>query len=229
MVFVNFKKASLLFLFTVFQCALLVSARPQHAELVKRESVDARGLATNAKRMQAGLGPLKPRTLYNPSRVAARDPSPSAISPSGNIVVKRADGSEVGYVSTAGFGLLTTSGDNLDVSFNPNNVPFNIAISGSPYPYLGFVGNTLTTNALGMGATNPTPPGSPSELVGTEYGSSRSESAVWYYSAKDHQLTAQWVNPDNSVFFPSFVYVPDNNRIGLDMNPGTSEVFLYLA
>lgn len=30
---------------------------------------DAPGLRTNAKRMAAGLSPLKPRTLYQPSRV----------------------------------------------------------------------------------------------------------------------------------------------------------------
>ncbi|KAF8903718.1 hypothetical protein CPB84DRAFT_1900138 [Gymnopilus junonius] len=248
MAFVNFK-ASLLLLLAVFQCALFASARPQHlidTELSKRENVDTRGLVTNAKRLRAGLGPLKPRTLYSPSRVAggaifgliyhlillylawsfiARDPQPSTVLPTGNVVVRRADGSQVGYLSTQGFGLVTTQGNNMEVSFNPNNSPFNVAINGNQYPYLGFVGTTLATNAIGMGATNPTLPGSTSQVVGTEYGATqRSESSVWYYSAKDHKLTAQWVNPDGSVLFPGFVYVSSSNRIGLDMAPGSLEV-----
>ena len=64
----NLKKASLL-LIAAFQCAILVSARPSHVELTRREFANGGNLTTNAKRLQAGLAPLKPRNLYNPSRV----------------------------------------------------------------------------------------------------------------------------------------------------------------
>ena len=69
--FFSLKKASLLLIATL-QCAFLVSARLPHVELAKREVVDAGNLTTNAKRLQAGLAPLKPRNLYNPSRVAGK-------------------------------------------------------------------------------------------------------------------------------------------------------------
>jgi len=212
---------------------------------VKREPVDTGRLVTNAARMQAGLAPLKPRSFYQPSRVAARAPSTSILPVAGTIEVKDGSGNFVGFISNTigqvGYGITNTQSNAIAISFTAI-APFNIAISNQPYPYLGFAGSSLepdsdVTNA--MTATNPTAPGAIPQNVGNAamepyfpfpMPTDTSESAIWSYDASTQSLTAQWINPDGSQPPTHFFYSPDVGLLGMIQSPaqlvGAYEVFL---
>jgi len=50
---------------------LTVSARPQYFRTRRlKTTVDETKLLTNAARMRAGLGPMKPKAFFNPTRVS---------------------------------------------------------------------------------------------------------------------------------------------------------------
>uniref|UniRef100_A0A8H7XU41 Uncharacterized protein n=1 Tax=Psilocybe cubensis TaxID=181762 RepID=A0A8H7XU41_PSICU len=136
---------------------LLVALFAVHASAAPRANVspalDNRNLVTNAARLRAGLGPLKPRSLYSPSRVGARSPTKSVVPVGGTIkVVRKSNRAEVGYVSknagSTGFGINTSPSDKLSVTFTPSSSPFNIAITGNNYPYLGFAGGNLCVSGI---------------------------------------------------------------------------------
>ncbi|KAF9553998.1 hypothetical protein CPC08DRAFT_767101 [Agrocybe pediades] len=210
-----------LVLATILQVALLAAARPQP---LQKRAVEHAELQTNAERLSAGLTPLAPRNLYNPSRVGARSPAPSTLPPvSGNILVKRVStGQPVGYVEKTlllpDIGVTKLDSLKMSISFTPSPSPFNIAINGhTAYPYLGFSGTTLlstTPFGFGLSATNPTSPNEPSSNVGNAQGG-RSQSAVWSYSAATGELTPQFVNPDGSKHSVYLWYFPLLDKIRL--------------
>ncbi|KAJ7610007.1 hypothetical protein DFH06DRAFT_1246501 [Mycena polygramma] len=161
---------------------------------------------TNAARMRAGLGPLKPRALFNPTGVrGARETTPSGSPPAAptptQIEVRDSAGlNHIGYIQTstiAGMFAVSEANNHLVVSSpGTGSGPFNLGIT-SPigYPYLGFaVGSSLnllqTGSSAYMVATNPTGINSPSSLVPNSRGTF-SESQIWSQT-NTGQLIPTW-------------------------------------
>ncbi|PPQ68895.1 LOW QUALITY PROTEIN: hypothetical protein CVT25_009018 [Psilocybe cyanescens] len=153
----------------------------------------------------------------------ARTPTTSALPTGGNIkVVRKSNGVTVGYVSKntglTGFGVTDTPSDRLSVTFTPIS-PFNIAITGNKYPFLGFAGGNLgTTDSHSLVATNPTAPGaSPQNVGNTVFGTS--ESSIWSYDSTTRALTAQWINSSGPRPETHFWYYPLFNKIAIVRTP----------
>jgi hypothetical protein len=230
-----------LFFLAAFQLSFVsASARSLKA---RNPDVDEGTLLTNAARFQHGYGPMKPRSMMGPSRVmAARDAQPSLTPVTGTIEVRNAGGLTMGFISktfgTKGFGLATSPGDEMSVTFTPVS-PFSMKINNpsTSYSYLGFDGGDLTSpiddRKNFLVGTNPTAPGSRPVNVGAVNGG-KTESAIWSFTPLSRQLTAQWVNLDFSSPNSRFWYYPARKAIGLvNENPPNSnagqEVFLYLV
>ncbi|KAF5309985.1 hypothetical protein D9619_010243 [Psilocybe cf. subviscida] len=160
----------------------VTAASPQFYK-PRAASVDAPGLQTNAKRMAAGLSPLKPRTLFQPSKVVARGPgapgapvpAPSPILVTGRLKVNKreSDGSAgmfLGYLAKSfdssgnDGGSLAVDGTFIStlhatVSFvysASSGSSLNVALSGvaTSYPYLGFAFDGSASPKLTTGNYN---------------------------------------------------------------------------
>ncbi|KAJ7659807.1 hypothetical protein DFH06DRAFT_1297231 [Mycena polygramma] len=171
---------------------------------------------TNGARMRAGLGPLKPRTLFNPTRVrVARDtPSGTPVVPrTGAIEVRDATSNQhIGYFSdtltpdgyfgvTTGTTALTVSGD--------STTPFTFKVTTSSsvytsYPYLFFQpensGQPISEGGFASltADTNPTPPGDDGSRDG-------GETAVWSLTG-DAQLIPTWIDVGQTTPTPVAVF-----------------------
>ncbi|KAJ6516730.1 hypothetical protein C8R47DRAFT_1205951 [Mycena vitilis] len=128
---------------------------------------------TNAARMRAGLGPLKPRALFNPTRVrGARETNPSGSPPAPiptQIEVRDSSGvGHIGYIQKAlTAGILTVSDANNHWAVSSPGAGsglFNIDVT-SPigYPYLGFA----VDSDPGVNPINAVQTGSPAYMVAT--------------------------------------------------------------
>ncbi|KIM42170.1 hypothetical protein M413DRAFT_128584 [Hebeloma cylindrosporum] len=208
--------------------ALLVEARPQVAttHAAKREAMATYPELTNAQRLRRGLPLSKPRQLFSPTRVRARDASPSYIptAQTGYIkVVRTSDNAVLGYMSSSylnaspspytWYGL---SQSRLLVTFTPpGSGVFDISIStpGYDYPFLGLTGSSMPSptnpdpyqqNVGRITQTNQTPPGAPPSdvLNGRWPYSLTSESAVWNYDSGTKEITAVWVTEGASATYP---------------------------
>lgn len=194
-------------LITVF--ALLASytvyAAPAEVGIARR--------MTNAQRLARGLGPAPPvfkRVLpgraETPTRSfdeEKRSPKPSATPPvtySGRIQIRNNDGSSLGYVLNAPWGV---SGSNfggpqeeLHVTFTTTASgagPFDIVPTNPKFPAPFFIGGSGSTisgefDTVTFQHVQQTPAGSRSSKGG--------ESAIWSVDTGTKELTAHWVNPD---------------------------------
>ncbi|KIM38578.1 hypothetical protein M413DRAFT_447787 [Hebeloma cylindrosporum] len=202
-----------------------VSARPQFntVEYIHKRTASPTSTEehlTNAARMAAGLGPLAPRQLFNPTRVNVARANPSVVTLSGRIKVTRAsDGTVLGYLDK---NYHATTG-RFDLNDNPNAIGSHLTVSftkpasssslfdifvtsnGNPHhPDLGFAhGSTTLQNSNSdwtvMTGTNPTTPGKPASTVGNGLSSTLpySESPIWSYDASTGRLTNTWFNPSS--------------------------------
>jgi len=69
--FTTSRSAYLLSVLLVLIQILTVSARPQYFRARRlKPTIDETKLLTNAARLRAGLGPMKPRSFFNPTRVS---------------------------------------------------------------------------------------------------------------------------------------------------------------
>ncbi|KAF9525258.1 hypothetical protein CPB83DRAFT_859769 [Crepidotus variabilis] len=231
----NFK--SLIFAFFAFlQLTTFVTARPQFKNQMKRD-VDQPTLLTNAARMAAGLPPMKPRSMYTPTYVAARS-NPSSVPVDHYVEIRRTSNqNSVGYISKIfPYGPTTINGLKMTVSIPSGSSPANLAITigGAAYPYLGFSGDTLSasgTNA--MTTTNAVPALSKAQSVGNSYAGSKSESAIWSYSPSTGKMTPSWIQATGSAVAVKLWYYPLNDSVGLirsSNNPITGyQVDLYVV
>ncbi|KAF9524027.1 hypothetical protein CPB83DRAFT_861954 [Crepidotus variabilis] len=218
-------------LFFALLCLLnVVEARPQKP-------------VTNAARLQAGLPILKPRNLYAPSRVEARDPNPSNLPPSlPGIEVRDASGNKMGYVERFSndfefYGLTTSTDPNVRMGIvAPVGSGSEITIStGSSYPFLGFslAGNNKLSDGFFAycSSTAHTSPGAPPTMVGSSGGSgSYSESSIWTLSGG--QLIPSWIEPSGSPV-PVAIYLNTGANSFLitdsQFDTGFPRVTFYLA
>uniref|UniRef100_A0A8H7Y8U2 Uncharacterized protein n=1 Tax=Psilocybe cubensis TaxID=181762 RepID=A0A8H7Y8U2_PSICU len=232
-----------------FVFGILLVGSSAHTTSPRHNGLNALDLQTNAARMEAGLPPLRPRNLFNPSRVARSPPKPSGFPNevcNKRIKVLNTYGGVVGYIAkTQSNGAFKVdksgwSGNHLQIKYTPSSNPFNVLIesfgSGSK-PTLGFGGknsnlntsnnyNVLTgTNSLASGST----PVNNANSLSSSYGRSYAESAVW--SVSGNRLTAIWVNPGRLTVSTDF-YVTSSNELiqvatGISPPGGSSKVFLY--
>lgn len=203
----------------------LVEARPEFGtpHVAKRETTATYLGLTNAQRLRYGFPLSKPRELFSPSRVRARDASPSYVptSQTGYIkVVRTSDNAFLGYLSAsyqilfspyAWYGL---SQSPLLVTFTPPaSGVFDIAIStpGNDYPFLGLTGSHMPSptdpnpnnqNVGRITQTNQASPGAPPSgvLNGLWPYSLYSESAVWNYNFATKEITAIWVTEGSATY-----------------------------
>ncbi|KAF7352444.1 hypothetical protein MVEN_01209100 [Mycena venus] len=168
--------------------------------------------STNAARMQAGLGPLKPKNLWSPTRPrAARDNTPSGTPPlPPQIQVRDSAGVVLGYVpnSINGFGLYgVTTGttdrlSGVSILSKGSTAPFEIHTTNSPYPNLGFAlsnGDYLSDGFFAyMVSTESMNPSSPPVNVGNTRGSNAvAQSSIWSKTSGG-QLIPSWIEPNGS-------------------------------
>ncbi|KAH9486030.1 hypothetical protein JR316_0000094 [Psilocybe cubensis] len=229
-----------------FVFGILLVGSSAHTTSPRHNGLNALDLQTNAARMEAGLPPLRPRNLFNPSRVARSPPKPSGFPNevcNKRIKVLNTYGGVVGYIAkTQSNGAFKVdksgwSGNHLQIKYTPSSNPFNVLIesfgSGSK-PTLGFGGknsnlntsnnyNVLTgTNSLASGST----PVNNANSLSSSYGRSYAESAVW--SVSGNRLTAIWVNPGRLTVSTDF-YVTSSNELiqvatGISPPGGSSKV-----
>ncbi|KAJ6516633.1 hypothetical protein C8R47DRAFT_1189910 [Mycena vitilis] len=179
---------------------------------------------TNGARMRAGLGPLKPRTLFSPTRVrGTRDtPSGTPVLPrTGAIEVREATSNQhLGFVSytftSDGYLAVTTGTNALNVS-GDNTTPFTLkATTPRPlyevfYPYLIFSANGPISEggfAFLTADTNSSPPGDDGSR-------SNGETAVWSLTS-DSQLIPTWIDVGQTTPTPVAIFWNlDANRVSL--------------
>jgi len=192
-----------------------IAARPQFSNpepVYKREALNAEEFSTNAARMAAGLGPLMPRQLFNPSRVNVARAGPSSLPGTcGRILVtNEATGAVLGFVDKnydpdgrfKTKTIIQATGDHLTVCFNsPSSV--TITSNGNPkHPLLGFAHGSTTLQPSNdfavLTGTNPTTPGAQQVGNGMQLRSNTnlfSESPIWSFNALTGKLSSAWFNP----------------------------------
>ncbi|PPQ73578.1 hypothetical protein CVT24_007464 [Panaeolus cyanescens] len=173
----------------------------------------------NSERLRRGLPVTRPKRLFDPSRVQAREPTPSNVPTEylGYIrVVRASDDVDLGYIPTSyeneppssftWFGIGQNS--RLLVSFKPSaSEPFNLEIKspGATYPYLGLIGysmphpsdpNPSTQNLGRLSQSEMTNVGAPPTDVmhGLWPYTLSTETAVWSYNSATKEITATWVS-----------------------------------
>jgi hypothetical protein len=201
---------------------------------------------SNGRLLAAGLKLRTPRTLYNPSRVMARQriSQPSGI-PQKQCYIKvvrvnHDQGNWDKYVSKDHvnnnhyYGVAEPVAKRMTIQFNPLSPgPFNLDITTlSTYPHFGFAGETLGNNNVFYATdTSPTSPGSTPQAVGNSLapGVPKSESAIWFYDSSTSRFTAQWVQPNGSIITPKLWFIPNQGAIVLTKNTLNAgwEVQLY--
>ncbi|CAA7270315.1 unnamed protein product [Cyclocybe aegerita] len=218
-----------------------VAARPQFSSahaLQKREPTTPElELRTNAARMAAGLGPSKPKRMFDATRVIEARTYPSgAPQTTYRIRINKADGGQWpgskkmyvarSYTSSNRFDGTTSDNSNqhLKITVGTTSGLTSLTMTNGPsgaYPYLGFARentNSLTTGyASGSGwynsltSTKATSLGAGPSNVGNSMSPSYkySESTIWSVEG-GAQLKAKWVNsPGQSAQDTTLYYASD--------------------
>ncbi|KAJ2912296.1 hypothetical protein MD484_g8119, partial [Candolleomyces efflorescens] len=227
------KQNFLVYFFLALSAAVCgVLALPEGGRtLAKRSPEPVEASWTNAQRLARGLPPRAPRSLYNPTRVAARHPGTSAVPQvNGYIQIKkRSNGQSLGWikktVDSSGRLEVTSYSDRLTVKFTPGSGPFNIELTnGSPYSYLG-LSNPNDRNYLVR--SNATPAGSTPSSVGNT-ASGLSQSAVWYYNSGSGKITATYLKTNGQSFAGNSWY--GGSDLGVGSKPsGADDVDFYFV
>ncbi|TEB29532.1 hypothetical protein FA13DRAFT_1793195 [Coprinellus micaceus] len=164
--------------------------------------------------MARGLGPKKPARLFSPTRVR-RDPLPSSV-PIITIkikLVKKSDGSTVGYLKTSYDPISPTLEGASQYWLNSpfeasSSTKFEILYDSSSDPNFGGrrlaiganertdIGAGLVRNLYFWSPWASTPEGSTQVKDGSVY----MESTIWSVDASTGVLSAEWVNPDSTKY-----------------------------
>ncbi|KAF9471325.1 hypothetical protein BDN70DRAFT_582804 [Pholiota conissans] len=188
----------------------LTLAMPR-ARKTKSLSLDESKLLTNSARFQAGLGPLKPRLMHNPTRVRGAhsvrtSPSPSSQPPATvtrMIEARSTDNMSLGFISSKcnekeAFVLTQNDEDRLSVTYTASSsLSFSLAIRDKQ-SFLGFSGETLAPPSASPRSYLVEIKRTASSLRPSGGGLSqyKSELSTWTYDRHSHQLTAQSTNVD---------------------------------
>jgi len=176
------------------------------------EGVAAVTRETNAGRFARGLPPLAP--VRRTRTGTAKRTQPSSVDTehpqAWRIEARQAsDGTTVGYVASDPSGSQLNL---LDKHKDASNEVIRVEYSGSSL----YTKHSKSPNPfyVGCSGTLPLAVGSPNvlQLTGVESGPS---AAIWNVDPSTSELTATWINPDNSQVQPFFAYDPEQDALFL--------------